>query len=93
MFASVFRNKSASTIRRASLRVRLGVETLEDRTVPSTLLSNLGAAGDGVHLFAGSHGTGVEGKTEQVSVPPGCVTHLDGGVNLLGRAGGTGVEV
>jgi hypothetical protein len=57
MFASLFRNKPASTIRRGSSRTRLGIENLEDRTVPSTLLSNLGFAGDG---GLGRPGDGVE---------------------------------
>src|SRR5262245_48400559 len=74
MFASLFcKHQSISTVRRSSpRRVRLGVESLEDRTVPSTLLSNLGHASHGVDLLGGRIG-GVIGQH---------------GVDLLGSGAG-----
>src|SRR5262245_65875298 len=78
MFASLFRSRPASTIRRGSPRVRPGVETLEDRTVPSTLLSNLGHAGDGVELFNRPATGGIEVKTERVYVWAGIGRQSDG---------------
>lgn len=85
MFASLFRTqKSASTSRCGSpRRARLGVESLEDRTVPSTMVSNLGLAGDGAHLFGGLAGGVINQRAEQVSIS----------ASRIGRMGNIGEEI
>jgi hypothetical protein len=89
MFASLFRKpQSISTIRNISPRTQLGIENLEDRTVPSTLVSNLGPTGDGAHLFGRPSSSGVEVKTEQVAVSATGIGRAGDGINLLGGLAG-----